>query len=86
MSLSTETFLSMLHGAEPDGFRELRALGELDSVERFYPTTEPTTRLLEAAQELQSEYDVYIGVAPRATQAGGKDAVTRSHVLCGRRR
>lgn len=79
-TLGPKLYLNMLHGAEPEGFRELRAFRGGKVFQEWYPVGDPPDKLLADAGQLDG-YDVFVGVAPRAERKGGKDAIRRSHVL-----
>lgn len=82
MSACLSTYLDLLFGAEPaDGFAELRWRVRLSGMGRRFVGLSDRRRLAAMIVARGRSTDLYIGVAPRVRQAGGRGAVDRVHVL-----
>jgi hypothetical protein len=76
-------YLALLAGHHPSRGEALELRYRLPTggmARRFYPATRPHG-LVEAITRLGARGDVYVGCAPRAHRAGGRDAIARSWVL-----
>jgi hypothetical protein len=76
-------YLDVLFGAEPQGaFIEMRAIAwDRPARQEFFDVHDVGGLVEEAIRAHASEFDVYVGAAPRTRRVGGKDAVKVSHVL-----
>jgi hypothetical protein len=74
-------YLAALVGRERSGLLEVRWRHGDGMRRRFYRTADELTAAAAAILELGARTDVYVGCAPRARSAGGRDAVVRAWVL-----
>ena len=82
MSEALDLFLDLLFGAEPAGsFAELRWRLRAGGMGREFVGLGDRRRLAAMIVARGRSTDLYLAVAPRVRQEGGRDAVERCHVL-----
>lgn len=74
-------YLDCLFAAEPPGFAELRWRLRSDGMGREFVALGDHGRLAAVIVARGRSTDLYVGVAPRVRQEGGRDAVERVHAL-----
>lgn len=80
--MSALTYLDLLFGAEPDGnFAEVRFKLRSGGMGQDFAPVRDRERLVALLEARGRTTDVYMGVAPRVRQEGGRDAVERVHCL-----
>jgi hypothetical protein len=74
-------YLQAIAGARPDGrLIEIRYTAGHDGMHRFFVPARRPDRAARAIRSLTPRTDVYCGVLLRSRRAGGRDAVTNSHL------